>query len=232
MLDIIDKIAYPSDLKNLSRKELNQLATELRRIIVETVAKSGGHLASSLGAVELTIALHFVFQVPEDKIIWDVGHQAYAHKLLTGRREQFATLRQFGGISGFTRKKESPYDAFSTGHSSTSISAALGIATAKRLRGETSKVIAVIGDGSMTAGLAYEALNQTGGSHQDKDLIVILNDNEMSISRNVGALSSLLSRTFSNKRLQDLRKDFGQFLKSVPRIGDDIYQLAKRSEDS
>jgi 1-deoxy-D-xylulose-5-phosphate synthase len=231
-LEILEKIGSPDDLKKLSRKELNLLAAELRQVIVETVAQTGGHLASSLGAVELTIALHFVFNTPQDKIIWDVGHQAYAHKLLTGRRKQFASLRQFGGISGFTREKESPYDAFSTGHSSTSISAALGITTAKRLRHEKSKVIAVIGDGSMTAGLAYEALNQTGGSHQDKDLIVILNDNEMSISRNVGALSSLLSRTFSNKRLQDLRKDFRDFLKSVPKIGDDIYQLAKRSEDS
>ena len=219
-------------MKLLSKKELNHLATEIRQMIVETVSKSGGHLASSLGAVELTIALHYVFQPPKDKIIWDVGHQAYAHKLLTGRRDQFASLRQLGGISGFTRRKESPYDAFSTGHSSTSISAGLGIATAKRLRNERAKVIAVIGDGSMTAGLAYEGLNQTGGSHKDKDLIVILNDNEMSISRNVGALSSLLSRTFSKRRLQDLRKEIGSFLKSVPKIGDDIYQLAKRSEDS
>jgi 1-deoxy-D-xylulose-5-phosphate synthase len=231
-LEILNKIDCPADVKLLSKKELNHLATEIRQMIVETVSKSGGHLASSLGAVELTIALHYVFQPPKDKIIWDVGHQAYAHKLLTGRRDQFASLRQLGGISGFTRRKESPYDAFSTGHSSTSISAGLGIATAKRLRNERAKVIAVIGDGSMTAGLAYEGLNQTGGSHKDKDLIVILNDNEMSISRNVGALSSLLSRTFSKRRLQDLRKEIGSFLKSVPKIGDDIYQLAKRSEDS
>jgi 1-deoxy-D-xylulose-5-phosphate synthase len=231
-LEILHTIDRPADLKLLSRKDLQLLAAEIRDVIVETVSKNGGHLASSLGSVELTIALHYVFNAPEDKIIWDVGHQAYAHKLLTGRRKQFKTLRQMGGISGFTRRKESPYDTLSTGHSSTSISAGLGISTAKQLRNEKSKVIAVIGDGSMTAGLAFEALNQAGGSHKDKDLIVILNDNEMSISRNVGALSSLLSRTFSKRRLQDLRKEIGSFLKSLPKIGDDMYQLAKRSEDS
>ena len=231
-MEILNKVDSPDDLQHLSKNELNILAAEIREMIVETVSKSGGHLASSLGSVELTIALHYVFNAPKDKIIWDVGHQAYAHKLITGRREQFKTLRQMGGISGFTRRKESPYDTFSTGHSSTSISTGLGIATAKHLQNEKSKVIAVIGDGSMTSGLAYEALNQTGDSHKDKDLIVILNDNEMSISRNVGALSSLLSRTFSKRRLQDLRKEFGSFLKSLPKIGDDMYQLAKRSEDS
>jgi 1-deoxy-D-xylulose-5-phosphate synthase len=231
-LEILNKIDRPEDVKHLSKKELNLLAAEIREVIVDTVSKNGGHLASSLGSVELTIALHYVFNAPQDKIIWDVGHQAYAHKLITGRRDQFKTLRQMGGISGFTRREESPYDTFSTGHSSTSISTGLGISTANYLKNEKSKVIAVIGDGSMTAGLAYEALNQAGGSHKDKDLIVILNDNEMSISRNVGALSSLLSRTFSKRRLQDLRKEIGSFLKSLPKIGDDIYQLAKRSEDS
>ncbi|MCK5202228.1 MAG: 1-deoxy-D-xylulose-5-phosphate synthase, partial [Desulfobacterales bacterium] len=167
-----------------------------------------------------------------DKVIWDVGHQAYAHKLLTGRREQFRTLRQFNGISGFTRRSESPYDAFTTGHSSTSISAGLGIACAKDLKDENAKVIAVIGDGSMTAGIAYEGLNQAGDTHKDKNLIVILNDNEMSISRNVGALSSFLSRKFSGKKIQELRKELGDFLKSLPKFGDDIYQLAKKTEES
>jgi len=219
-------------LKQLSRKELKHLSGEIRKRIVDIVSQTGGHLASSLGAVELTIALHYVFNLPSDKIIWDVGHQAYAHKILTGRNQRFKTLRQFGGLSGFTRQHESPYDAFTTGHSSTSISAGLGIVTGKHLKNEKSKVIAVIGDGSMTAGMAYEALNQTGGAHKDKDLIVILNDNEMSISKNVGALSSLLSRKLSGKRLQDLRKDFGAFLKSLPGVGDDIYHFAKRSEDS
>jgi len=231
-LNILDNISFPHDLKKLSRNNLKHLSGELRKRIVDVVSQKGGHLASSLGTVELSIALHYVFDTPEDKIIWDVGHQAYAHKIITGRNDRFETIRQFGGLSGFTRKNESPYDTFTTGHSSTSISAGLGIVTAKRLKKEKSKVIAVIGDGSMTAGIAYEAMNQTGGSHKDKDLIVILNDNEMSISKNVGALSSLLSRTFSRKRLQDWRKEFGVFLKSLPGFGDDIYQFAKRSEDS
>jgi len=218
------------DLKNLERQDLPLLANEIRRVIVDVVSQNGGHLASSLGAVELAIALHYVFDTPEDKLIWDVGHQAYAHKLLTGRSEQFHTLRKFGGLSGFTKRSESEFDTFTAGHSSTSISAALGIVCAKRLKEQRSKVVAVIGDGSMTAGLAYEALNQAGDLH--KDLIVILNDNDMSISRNVGALSSLLSRTFSGQRLQTWRKEFGEFLKSVPKIGDNIYHWAKRSEES
>jgi len=229
-LSFLEKIDSPEDLKNLSRTDLSALASEIRNVIVEVVAKNGGHLASSLGTVELTIALHYVFDVPRDKIIWDVGHQAYAHKLLTGRGGRFHTLRQHDGISGFTKMKESPYDAFSTGHSSTSISASLGIACAKRLNKETDKVLAVVGDGSMTAGLAYEGLNQAGDIH--KDLIVILNDNDMSIAHNVGALSSFLSRTLSAKKLQELRKELGAFLKSLPKIGDDIYQFAKRSEES
>jgi 1-deoxy-D-xylulose-5-phosphate synthase len=231
-LPLLDSITSPDDLKTLKRSALRELAREIRQTIVNVVADSGGHLASSLGAVELAIALHYVFNTPTDKIIWDVGHQAYAHKLLTGRRTQFATLRRHGGISGFTKRSESPFDTFTTGHSSTSISAGLGIACAKRLKHDPSKVVAVIGDGSMTAGLAYEGLNQTGDTHKDKDLIVILNDNEMSISHNVGAISSLLSRTFSASRLQSLRKEFGEFLKSLPRIGENVYQLAKRSEES
>ncbi len=229
---LLSKIESPDDLKKLQRSELPSLAKEIRQRIVEVVSHSGGHLASSLGAVELTIALHYVFDTPKDKIIWDVGHQTYAHKILTGRRDRFDTLRQHGGISGFTRMSESPYDAFSTGHSSTSISAGLGVASAKQLKKERSKVIAVIGDGSMTAGQAYEALNQAGDDHENKDIIVILNDNEMSISPNVGALSSLLSRTFSRKKLQLLRHELGVFLKSLPRIGEGAYQLAKRSEES
>ena len=169
----------------------------IRSYYVDVVSRNGGHLASSLGAVELTIALHYVFDLPQDKIIWDVGHQSYTHKLITGRRDRFPTLRQYGGLCGFTRISESPYDAFTTGHSSTSISAGLGMACAKRLKDDDHKVIAVIGDGSMTAGIAYEGLNQAGDMHKDENLIVILNDNDMSISPNVGALSSFLSRTFS-----------------------------------
>ena len=227
---IIDRINLPADIKKLSRDELVKLSGEIRKLIVNVVSKNGGHLASSLGAVELAIALHYVFDTPKDQIVWDVGHQAYAHKILTGRRKKFHNLRQFEGLSGFTKKSESPYDAFTTGHSSTSISAGLGIASALRLKKSDSKVVVVIGDGSMTAGLAYEGLNQTGGIH--KDLIVILNDNDMSISQNVGALSSFLSRTLSAKSLQNFRKNIGEFLRSLPGIGTDVYQLAKRSEES
>ncbi len=229
-MSFLEKINSPEDLKKMSKNDLPLLASEIRKIIIDVVSKNGGHLAPSLGTVELAIAIHYVFNAPDDKIIWDVGHQSYAHKLLTGRRERFHTLRQHNGICGFTRMSESPYDAFSTGHSSTSISAGLGIACAKRLKNDNSKVIAVIGDGSMTAGLAYEGLNQAGDIN--KNILVILNDNDMSIAHNVGAVSSLLSRTFSAKYLQDFKKEVGDFLKSLPKFGDDIYQFAKRSKES
>ncbi len=231
-MSLLDKINSPSDIKNLEISQLKILAGEIRQKIVKTVSKNGGHLASSLGSVELIIALHYVFNAPYDKIIFDVGHQSYAHKLLTGRRKEFHTIRQYNGLSGFTRMSESSYDAFTTGHSSTSISAGLGMACGKALNNDFSKVIAVIGDGSMTAGIAYEGLNQAGDLRKDKNLIVILNDNDMSISPNVGAISSFLSRTFSAKHLQGFRKEFGEFLRSLPKIGDDIYRLAKRSEES
>ena len=229
-MSILENIGGPEDLKRLSRGDLEELAVEIRKRIVEVVSRTGGHLASSLGAVELAIAIHRVFDSPKDRVVWDVGHQSYAHKILTGRNKDFDTLRQFGGLCGFTRMSESPHDAFSTGHSSTSISAGLGMSAGKFLKGEKNKVVAVIGDGSMTAGLAYEALNQAGDLK--KDLIVILNDNDMSIAKNVGALSSFLSRTFSAKKLQELRRELGDFLKSLPRIGEDVYQFAKRSEES
>ncbi len=228
--NILDRINSPADLKGLSIKELDGLAAEIRQLMIKTVSKTGGHLAPSLGVVELAIAIHYVFNTPYDKVVWDVGHQAYAHKILTGRRQVFHTLRTYKGISGFPKKDESPYDAFDTGHSSTSISAGLGIATAKALKGERSKVIAVIGDGSMTAGMAYEGLNQAG--HTEKDLIVILNDNEMSISANVGAFSSFISRKMSGKRFVNLKKDLENFLKSVPGLGENIRSLIKKSEDS
>jgi len=229
-LALLDQINAPSDIKQLSREDLPKLAREIRQLIVDVVSRTGGHLASNLGVVELTIALHYVFDMSKDKLVWDVGHQSYTHKILTGRRQRFHTLRQHGGISGFPRISESPCDAFSTGHSGTSISAGLGITCAKHLKKERDKVICVIGDGSMTAGLAYEGLNQAGDL--DKDLIVILNDNELSISPNVGALSSLLSRTFSSRFLQDWRKEFGELLRSLPGIGSDAYHLAKRAEES
>jgi 1-deoxy-D-xylulose-5-phosphate synthase len=230
-MSLLESVQSPEDVKRLPRSRLPELAADIRNLIVDVVSRTGGHLASSLGAVELAVAIHYVFDTPQDRVIWDVGHQAYAHKILTGRRELFQTLRRHGGLSGFTRRNESPYDSFTTGHSSTSISAGFGMACAKFLKKEDSKVVAVIGDGSLTAGIAYEGLNQAGGILK-RDLIVILNDNEMSISRNVGALSSFLSRTFSAKKLQELRRELGFFFKKLPRIGEDIYQLAKRTEES
>ena len=226
---ILEHIQSPSDIKGIGIKELNILAAQIRQKIVETVAATGGHLAPSLGVVELTIALHHVFDAPEDKIIWDVGHQAYAHKLLTGRFSRFHTLRQYGGISGFPKCSESPYDVLDTGHSSTSISAALGIAQAMHMRGSDKKAIAVIGDGSMTAGLAFEALNNAG--HLRRDLIVVLNDNEMSISPNVGALSSFLSRKLTSRLVTRLKKEMESFLKKTD-TGEQIWSVLKRSEDS
>ncbi len=227
---ILEGIDSPADLRDLSVQEMEQLAAEIRREIIETVSKTGGHLAPSLGVVELTLALHHVFDTPRDKIIWDVGHQAYAHKLITGRRDRFKSLRTHGGISGFPKRAESPYDPFDTGHSSTSISGGLGISTANEFKGIDNRVIAVIGDGSMTGGMAYEGLNQAG--HMEKDLIVVLNDNEMSIAPNVGAFSSFLSRKMSGKRFVNLRKDLETFLKSIPGVGENILNLARRSEDS
>ncbi|MBW1615297.1 MAG: 1-deoxy-D-xylulose-5-phosphate synthase [Deltaproteobacteria bacterium] len=229
-MNILDQINYPNDLKKFRISDLEALAKNMREYIVKVISKNGGHLASSLGVIELSIALHYVFDTPSDKIIWDVGHQSYAHKILTGRKKEFENIRKFGGISGFTRISESAYDSFTTGHSSTSISAGLGIISAKRLKHDNSKVISVIGDGSMTAGIAFEGMNQAGDLN--KDLIVILNDNEMSISPNVGALSSLLSRTFSAKYMQNLKRNFGDFLKSLPKIGDNAYQFAKKAENS
>ncbi|MCD6560579.1 MAG: 1-deoxy-D-xylulose-5-phosphate synthase [Deltaproteobacteria bacterium] len=228
--NLLNRIDSPADLKGLSLKELEGLASEIRTKIVETVSKRGGHLAPSLGVVELTIALHYVFNTPKDKIIWDVGHQAYAHKLITGRRDRFHTLRTYGGISGFPKRSESPYDTFDTGHSSTSISAGLGISTAKELKKEKSKVIAVIGDGSMTGGMAFEGLNQAG--HTGKNMIVVYNDNAMSISPNVGAFSSFLSRKMTGKRFVNVKRDLENFIKSLPGVGENIINFVRKSEDS
>lgn len=227
---ILSKIDSPVELRKLPEEKLPQLAQEIREEIINTVSKTGGHLAPCLGVVELTLAIHYVFNTPDDKLIWDVGHQAYAHKLITGRRDQFHTLRMHKGISGFPKRGESPYDAFDTGHSSTSISAGLGIALAKQLKGDDKKVIAVIGDGSMTGGMAFEALNQAG--HLDKDLIVILNDNEMSISPNVGALSSFLSRKMTGGTISRLKRETEHFLKSFHGVGENILSVLKKSEES
>ena len=229
-MSLLEHIKTSKDIKQLTRPELKLLAGEIRKRIIDVVSKNGGHLASSLGAVELTLAIHTVFDLPKDTLIWDVGHQSYAHKLITGRNDVFDSLRQYKGLSGFSKMKENPCDGFTVGHSSTSISAGLGVCYANYLNKDTSDVISVIGDGSLTAGLAYEGLSQTGDLK--RNLIVILNDNDMSISPNVRLLSSFLSRTFSAKSLQSMRNQFGAFLKSLPKIGDDMYNIAKRSEES
>ena len=218
------------DLKKLTIPELKELAKELRQIIIERVAINGGHLASNLGTVDLTIALHYVFNSPKDKIIWDVGHQSYSHKILTGRAEAFSTIRQYGGISGFPKIDESPHDAFGTGHSSTSISSALGIIEARDQKKEDFKVIAVIGDGALTAGLAFEGLNHAG--HLQKDLIVVLNDNEMSISPNVGALSAYLNRIMTGDLYTKFKKETKLFLERIPKVGEPFLKIAQRAEDT
>ncbi len=225
---LLSAIRSPEDLKKVPRERLPRVAAELREMIVQGVARNGGHLASSLGVVDLTVALHYVYSCPGDRIVWDVGHQAYAHKILTGRRESFDTLRTLGGISGFPRISESPYDAFGTGHSGTSISAALGLAAGRDLRKETHKVIAVIGDGSLSSGLALEGLNQAG--HQKRGLIVILNDNEWSISQNVGALSGYLNRLMTGRFYTSFRKRVETFLKSMPH-GQLMAKIGKRAEE-
>jgi 1-deoxy-D-xylulose-5-phosphate synthase len=224
----LEKINSPADLKTLSLEELKVLAGELRDRIIHTVSMNGGHLASNLGVVELTIALHRVFNSPEDKIVWDVGHQSYSHKLLTGRRDRFSTIRKEKGISGFPRMSESEYDAFGTGHSSTSISAALGIAEGRDRQGENFKVIAVIGDGAMTAGLAFEGLNHAG--HLKKDIIVILNDNEMSISKNVGALSAYMNRILTGDFYRRFKRETKSFLEGIPRFGGPVAKMAQKAE--
>ncbi len=226
----LEKIETPKDLKKLDIKTLPLLVSEVRKLIIETVSQTGGHLASNLGVVELTIALHYVFNCPDDKIVWDVGHQAYTHKILTGRRNQFHTLRQFGGMSGFTKIEESEYDAFGTGHGSTSISAALGMACAQKLTSNNDKLIAVIGDGALTGGMAFEALNHAG--HIKKDIIVILNSNEMSISQNVGAWSQYLNRITTNPIYNRVRGDLEVVLKRVPMFGSRLVDSAKKLEKS
>ncbi len=216
MYELLQTIDDPAELRKLERKQLKQLAEELRAFVLDSVSKTGGHLSSNLGTVELTIALHYVFDTPEDRIVWDVGHQTYPHKILTGRREQMHTLRQLGGISGFPRRSESPYDTFGTAHSSTSISAALGMAAAAKMKGEKRRAIAVIGDGAMSAGMAYEAMNNAGA--MDVDLLVILNDNEMSISPPVGALTNYLARLLSGRIYSTARRASEHILKRVPPI--------------
>jgi len=225
MYELLQTIDDPAALRRLERKQLKQLSEELRAYVLDSVSKTGGHLSSNLGTVELTIALHYVFDTPEDRIVWDVGHQTYPHKILTGRREQMHTLRQLGGISGFPRRSESPYDTFGTAHSSTSISAALGMAVGAKMKGEKRRAIAVIGDGAMSAGMAYEAMNNAGA--MDVDLLVILNDNEMSISPPVGALTNYLARLLSGRIYSTARRASEHILKRVP----GFWELARRAEE-
>lgn len=227
---ILETIHDPADIRTLELHELNRLAEEIRRLIIDTVAVTGGHLASSLGAVELTLALHVVFETPRDKLVWDVGHQCYAHKIITGRRDRFHTLRQRGGISGFPKREESPYDTFNVGHSGTSIAAATGMAEARRLKGGDNKIVVVIGDGSMTAGLAFEGLNWAG--YRKEDLIIILNDNEMSISQNVGALSAYLNRIMTGQTITRLKAEIKSFFKTIPSIGEHMLKFSRQLEES
>ena len=226
---LLDSINSPADLKKLSVDKLPVLAQEIRELIINTVASSGGHLASSLGAVELITGLHYCLNTPEDIIIWDVGHQAYAHKILTGRKDRFPTLRKAGGLSGFPNKYESEYDVFTTGHGSTSISTALGIASARDLENKNYKVVAVIGDASFGGGMAFEALNHAG--HLHKNMLVILNDNEMSISKSVGALSKYLNRIITAPAYNRIRKDVEGLLSRVPRFGFRVIRSARRLEE-
>ncbi len=229
MARLLDGIEYPRDVRKLTLNELPQLATEIREEVISVVSEVGGHLASTLGAVELTLALHYVFKTPEDRIVWDTGHQAYAHKLICGRRKRLATIRQLGGVSGFLSREESEYDVFGAGHAGTSISAALGMVEAKTLEGSWRKVVAVISDGGLSAGLTFEGLNQAG--HLDKDLIVVLNDNEHFIDPRVGAVSSFLSKQFTTDLGVRLQKNLSTLLHNLP-SGENLKYAARKFRDS
>ncbi len=222
---LLDSVHMPEQLRHLSRKQLPDLAKELREFLVESVSQTGGHLSSNLGVVELTIALHYVFNTPDDRLVWDVGHQTYPHKILTGRRNAMSDLRKSGGIAGFPRRNESVFDTFGTGHSSTSISAALGMAVAAQKHGSDRRAVAIIGDGAMTAGMAFEALNNAGA--MDANLLVILNDNDMSISPNVGALQNYLAKLLSGKLYTNVRKSGEKVLGVMP----PVLEFAKRAEE-
>jgi 1-deoxy-D-xylulose-5-phosphate synthase len=226
----LEKINTLKDLRDLTVSELGLLADEIRPYITNVISRTGGHLSSNLGVVELTIALHYIFNTPEDKIIWDVGHQCYTHKILTGRREQFETIRQDGGISGFPSRKESVFDVFDTGHASNSISVAVGLAEAKKKSHSNNKVVAVIGDGSLTGGMAFEALNHAG--HLKSEIIVVLNDNEMSISKNIGALSSHLNKIMTGEFVSNVREEIKSRIKNLPGVGDKVYKVARHVEEA
>jgi 1-deoxy-D-xylulose-5-phosphate synthase len=225
----LEKINSPRDLKKISQKDLPSLAKEIRQKIIQVTSRVGGHLSSNLGVVELTIALHYVFDAPKDKIVWDVSHQSYAHKLLTGRYKNFDSLRQYKGLSGFANKNESIYDVMTCGHSSTSISNILGMAVARDLKGTDEQLLAVIGDGSLAGGMAFEALNHAG--HLQKDIIIILNSNEMAISPSVGALSKYLNRILTNPLYNKTREELKEFLKKIPKVGPKVLEAARRFEE-
>lgn len=227
---MLERIQKANDIKNLKREELPQLAQEIREFLVDKVSRTGGHLASNLGVVELTMAMHLMFDLPDDKIIWDVGHQSYTHKILTGRKEGFETLRQYGGMSGFPKRKESDCDAFDTGHSSTSISAGVGLVKARDLRGESHSVISVIGDGSLTGGMAYEALNNA--SQLDTNFIIVLNDNYMSISENVGGMSKYLDKIRTADFYTGLKKGVTRTLEQIPVVGDSLIEQIRKTKSS
>ena len=227
---LLEHIKDPSDLRKLTYRQLDALCGEIRTFIIEKTSKTGGHLSSNLGVVELTVALFRVLNMPKDKIIWDVGHQSYTHKILSGRREEFDSLRKMGGLSGFPKRNESPFDAFDTGHSSTSISAGLGMAQGRDIKGEDYTIVSVIGDGALTGGMAYEALNNA--SHIKKNFIIILNDNDMSISRNVGGISSYLNGIRTDKGYNSFKKGVESSLKSIPYVGDRIADRVKKTKDS
>lgn len=226
----LETINFPEDFRQLTVPELSELSKEIRKLIIDVVSQTGGHLSSSLGVVELTIALHYIFDTPEDKIIWDVGHQCYAHKILTGRKDMFKTLRQDNGLCGFPSRQESPYDVFNTGHASNSISIAVGLAEARKKLDQSYKIIAVIGDGSLTGGMSFEALNHAGDLKSD--IIVVLNDNEMSISKNIGALSSYLNRIMTGKFVSNTREELKKMLKNIPAFGDKVYKMAMHIEEA
>src|SRR6266704_104955 len=228
-MSILETIDSPADLKRVPVEQLPLLAEEIREQIISVTSAVGGHLASNLGVVELTLALHYLLDTPKDKIVWDTSNQAYAHKLLTGRREHFHTLRQYGGLSGFCKREESIYDTFNAGHAGTGVSAAIGMAVARDLAEQHHKVVCVVGDGAMTSGMTLEAMQHVGGLQ--KDLLVILNDNQMSISRNVGSLSAYLNRTFTGEFVTHIREEAKHLLKAIPRVGDHLTRLAHRAEE-
>jgi len=228
-MSLLKTLNSPADLKKLSPTEFPELCREIREQIISVVSNVGGHLASNLGVVELTVALHYLLDTPHDKIVWDTSNQAYTHKLLTGRREQFHTLRQYGGLSGFCKREESAYDTFNAGHAGTGVSAALGMVEARDQLGDPHKVVCVVGDGAMTAGMTLEALHHAGGLN--KDFLVILNDNQMSISRNVGAISAYLNRTFTGEFYTRIKEETGHFLRALPHIGQPVEKLARRAEE-